>query len=372
MLPGFFPQDFILSLKPDEWDLMLDSMIAEAKRANVEVKPGHRMHFKKRLRDLQVSFDADGGAGDVTPRTPRASSGAQLQQQSSRGGNSMDDPAPSANRNGIDGDDDNGDLDEYGPASRSAQRRPTRLQVDGDDDSSSTRINVRRDGRDGRRGGGVDEDENDPADSGKREVGSDDRTPSASIAICFEGLRCMQVHWFVCFGTALCSLVTAICLLVLLNNISTVSTAAPTTQNATAGGWTFARAVMVIAFIIASFACCGCLLTYGRTQTQGDVLSQFCPDPARIGCPSLPSCPALPECDMCRPQPMDNTSGCDVACPALDGCSAPECDCRSFFPKCSCPAMPYITLPSCDDISTCVRKTINVFACRCKCNVQIE
>ena len=51
---GYEDADFILSLNPDEWDVMLEGMVADAKTHGVDIKLGHKMQFKKRLRDMQV------------------------------------------------------------------------------------------------------------------------------------------------------------------------------------------------------------------------------------------------------------------------------------------------------------------------------
>jgi hypothetical protein len=328
---GYEDADFILSLKPDEWDVMLDAMVADARLQGVEIKSGHRMHFKKRLRDLQVASDDS----NFTPRSPRAGG------PSTAGPAALDDePAPPAGQSGL--------TIVTSPTNASRPQYPDNA------------------------------DEDDEAGGAKRDLGGDDGSSAPTVMICCEGLRCLTVHWLVCFGTAMCTLIAAICLLVLLNNISTSATAAPSTQSATTGGWVFARVCMIIFFVFASLACCGCILTFCRnsSEPQKNPLADCCPDPDRCGCPTLPVCPSCFDLEACCIAPLrrcmapsSSPGMCDVACPGLD-CRAPDCDCSNFFP--SCPRIPLPSLPSCDDVTDTLRKCFNLFACRCKCNVQFD
>lgn len=352
---GYEDADFILSLKPDEWDVMLDSMVQDAKARGVDIKPGHRMHFKKRLRDMQVAAETE-----LTPRTPRKS--AQLQQ-----GEFND---------GGDDRDRNREYDDE-PASVGGPARKLSINTSPQPTRSASRRPL-DDGAERRRGVADDDDDDDADGDGRRTVGVDGDSGSPSVSICCDGLRCLNVHWMVCFGSAMCTLGTALGLLVLVNNISSTATAAATTQNATSGGWVFARTFMIIFFVLASFACCGCLLTFCKEANPKHrrAFANCCPDPERCACPTLPVCPSCTACfdlEACCRSACPASSGpssCDVGCPGFD-CKAPDCDCGSFCPSCPKATGPSF-LPTCDDVTAMFRKCYNLLACRCKCNCDIH
>jgi hypothetical protein len=73
-----------MSLNESEWDVMFDGMVDEAMQHNESFKPGHRMQFRKRLRDLQIEREQ---ANDEIEASEDSQDGGDLDRfQRSRSG----------------------------------------------------------------------------------------------------------------------------------------------------------------------------------------------------------------------------------------------------------------------------------------------
>jgi hypothetical protein len=151
--------------------------------------------------------------------------------------------------------------------------------------------------------------------------------PSPSLSIMCDGFRCFNVHWMICFGTSMCTLVIGL-LLFMLAGISSPSLASTTSKNDISGGWSFLNVCMILSFIWTGIGCCGCLCTYGRPASKIDsVSSKFgCAGCLEAGGTGLRSC--VENCAKCE--------GCAVAAGGSDSdLSVPVCNCDgSFFPSC--------------------------------------
>ncbi len=154
---------------------------------------------------------------------------------------------------------------------------------------------------------------------------SGDPPPSPSLSIMCDGFRCFNVHWMICFGTSMCTLVIGL-LLLMLAGISTPSLASTTSKNDTSGGWSFLNVCMILSFIWTGLGCCGCLCTYGRSKHDNVSSKCGCGGCLEAGGVGLRSC--VESCAKCE--------GFSVAAGGSDAdLSVPVCNCDgSFFPSC--------------------------------------
>ena len=73
------------SLSEPEWETMFDAATTEARRVGQELKPGHRMQLRKRLREVQFNKPTLDLASSRSPSDQNVTSGSVADRISSRG-----------------------------------------------------------------------------------------------------------------------------------------------------------------------------------------------------------------------------------------------------------------------------------------------